>query len=248
MRFGERLGRRRHPAKRPEGVAIRERRPGRREGRVELQRAPGVAETDLDRLRRRGEVGVAALEELEVRLGVHRVALGQLRRLLRRQLDRDLARDGLGELALQAEHVLELAVVAIGPERLVGRAPRSSCTLRRTRLPRSSAEPSSTASTFSSRAISGSESVVPLYCIADVREITRSARMRARSEMIASVMPSAKYSCAGSRETLRNGSTAIARIASLAGRADVTPGPPSRIRRRASPTSAAEAGRCAGSL
>ena len=42
--------------------------------------------------------------------------------------------------------------------------------------------------------------------------------MRARSEMIASVMPSAKYSCAGSCETLRSGSTAIARIASRAGR------------------------------
>ena len=72
--------------------------------------------------------------------------------------------------------------------------------------------------------------------------------MCARSEMMASVMPSAKYSCAGSWETFRNGSTAIARIASLAGRPCAGPDLPSRIRRRASPTVAAEEGRCAGSF
>ena len=118
-----------------------------------------------------------------------------------------------------------------------------SCTLNRTRSPSSSAEPSSTASTLSSRAISGSESPVPLYFIAEVREITRSARMRARSEMIASVIPSAKYSCAGSCDTLRKGSTAMARIASLAGSTRAAPGAPSRIRRSLSATAAAEDGR-----
>ena len=44
------------------------------------------------------------------------------------------------------------------------------------------------------RAISGSDSAVSLYFIADVLEMTRKALMRARSEMTASVMPSAKYS------------------------------------------------------
>ena len=112
-----------------------------------------------------------------------------------------------------------------------------SCTLSRTRLPTRCADPSSTASTFSSRAISGSDSVVPLYRIADVLEITRSALMRARSEITASVIPSAKYSCAGSCETLRNGRTAIARMASFAG-PDAGPldwivgQPPQRFRHR----------------
>jgi len=84
----------------------------------------------------------------------------------------------------------------------------------RTRLPMSSAEPSRIASTLSSRAISGSALATPLYFIADVREITRSALRRASSEISASVMPSAKYSCAGSCETLSSGSTASERMAS----------------------------------
>src|SRR6266404_2096671 len=79
----------------------------------------------------------------------------------------------------------------------------TSWTLKRTRLPTRSAEPSRTASTFSSHAISGSDFATSLYRIADVREITRSALMRARSEISDSVIPSAKYSCDGSIETLR---------------------------------------------
>ena len=47
-----------------------------------------------------------------------------------------------------------------------------------------------------------------LYCMAEVREITLSAPMRANSWISASVMPSAKYSCAGSPERFSSGSTA----------------------------------------
>ena len=101
-------------------MAIRERGPGGGEGRVELQRAPGVAQTHFDRLRRGGEVGMPTLEELEMRLGADGVALGKLRGFRRCQVDRDLARHGLGQLALQAKDVLELTVIASGPERLVG--------------------------------------------------------------------------------------------------------------------------------
>ena len=123
-----------------------------------------------------------------------------------------------------------------------------SCTLTRTRLPSSSAEPSSTASTLSSRAISGTESSECLYFIADVREMTRSALMRDRSEMIASVMPSTKYSCVGSPATLRRGSTAIARMRSGAGSRCADDDDPSLMSRSAFPTSAADSGRCSGSL
>src|SRR2546427_798698 len=80
-----------------------------------------------------------------------------------------------------------------------------------------SADPSRMASTLNSRAISGSAFWTPLYFMADVREITRSALRRASSEISASVMPSAKYSCAGSRETFSRGRTASDRIASRAG-------------------------------
>lgn len=48
--------------------------------------------------------------------------------------------------------------------------------------------------------------------ITDVRETTRSARIRARLPMRASVIPLAKYSCVGSPERLASGSTASALI------------------------------------
>src|SRR6476646_8296210 len=84
--------------------------------------------------------------------------------------------------------------------------------------------------------------------MAEVREITRSARIWARSEMIASVMPSAKYSWAGSCEMLRSGSTAIARMDSLATGTGADEMFPARIRRNVSATAAAELGRWDGSL
>ena len=54
--------------------------------------------------------------------------------------------------------------------------------------------PSTTASTFNSRAICGSGFRTPLYCITEVREITRNALICPRSLINSSVMPSAKYS------------------------------------------------------
>ena len=86
--------------------------------------------------------------------------------------------------------------------------------MTRTRLPTRSAEPSRIASTLSSRAISGRAFWTPLYFMADVREMTRSAFRRASSEISASVIPSAKYSWARSRETLSSGSTASERMSS----------------------------------
>ena len=66
-----------------------------------------------------------------------------------------------GELTLQCEYVFELPVVTIGPERFVG-ACAMSWTFSRTRPPTRCAEPSRIASTFSSRAISGSDNAVLL--------------------------------------------------------------------------------------
>ena len=67
----------------------------------------------------------------------------------------------------------------------------------RTRPRSRSTVPSKTASTFSSRAISGTVFLVPLYCATDVRESTRRALIFPRSAIKSSVMPSAKYSCSG---------------------------------------------------
>ena len=53
--------------------------------------------------------------------------------------------------------------------------------------------------------------------MAEVREITRSARTCASSAIRASVMPSAKYSCSGSPERLASGSTARAWMRPAAG-------------------------------
>src|SRR5262249_20678285 len=69
-----------------------------------------------------------------------------------------------------------------------------------------------TASTFNSRAISGSGFRAPLYLITEVREITRSELILAKLAISSSVIPSAKYSCSGSREKLSRGSTAKDRM------------------------------------
>ena len=50
---------------------------------------------------------------------------------------------------------------------------------------------------------------VPLNCIAEVREITRNARITDRSAMTSSVSPSAKNSLSGSGLRLPKGRTAI---------------------------------------
>ena len=171
-------------------------------------------------------------------------------RLLRRELHGDLSRDhGLRHIALQGQHVAEVAIVAIGPERLVAarrdRAARSRARARRRGGPNPRARRRRSARARSP----GSVLVLPLYCIAEVREMTRSALMRDRSEMIASVRPSAKYSWVGSPETLRSGSTAIARMVSCAGVGHGTGrGVALPSERSAAATAAAVAGRRAGSL
>src|SRR5207247_2463167 len=74
-------------------------------------------------------------------------------------------------------------------------------------------EPSTTASTPSSSAICGSGFLcLPRYRIADVRDITLSARILDRSVINCSVIPSAKNSCSGSLERFSNGSTATESI------------------------------------
>src|SRR6476620_11163228 len=96
--------------------------------------------------------------------------------------------------------------------------------------------------------MSGRDLVVPLYAITDVREITRSALIPARSEMIDSVIPSAKYSWDESFDRFLSGSTAIARIVSREGIGSAPLGTPSLIPRRVCATTAADSGRCAGCL
>ena len=49
-------------------------------------------------------------------------------------------------------------------------------------------------------------------CIADPRDVTRSALMVASAVVSSSVMPSAKYACVVSRGSSSNGSTAMERI------------------------------------
>ena len=72
--------------------------------------------------------------------------------------------------------------------------------------------------------------------------------MRARSEMSASVIPSAKYSWAGSLDMLRSGSTASERIRSAVMGGTGVLAVRSRSPRRTSLTCRTEAGRRAASL
>jgi hypothetical protein len=78
--------------------------------------------------------------------------------------------------------------------------------------------------------------------------MTRKALMRARSEITASVMPSAKYSWVGSCEMLRNGRTAMLRIVPFAGTGGAPLDPSTGSRLNVSATVAAEAGRRARSF
>src|ERR1700682_6821133 len=78
----------------------------------------------------------------------------------------------------------------------------------RTRSPERCTVPSMIPSTLSSRAISGNDFFDCLYCMEEVREITFTEPICARSVIRASVMPSEKYSCAGSAERLCRGNTA----------------------------------------
>ena len=88
---------------------------------------------------------------------------------------------------------------------------RRRVALQRGRDPARMTEPSTTASAFNRRAISGSGGRCRLNCIADVREITRIDPSRAMAAVIASVMPSAKNSCESSPERFSKGRTTIVR-------------------------------------
>src|SRR5436309_14868909 len=101
-------------------MTIGQRRPGRREARVEVERAPRVAEPNLGRLGRGGKIGMTTPEKLEMRLRMYGWTPGELGGFGRRQLDRNLPRHRFCQLALQAEHVLQLTIVAASPERFVG--------------------------------------------------------------------------------------------------------------------------------
>src|SRR4029450_6831064 len=54
----------------------------------------------------------------------------------------------------------------------------------------------------------GSDLVVPLYRITEVRDVTCSAEILASAVISSSVMPSAKYCCWGSSDRFASGSTA----------------------------------------
>ncbi len=93
-----------------------------------------------------------------------------------------------------------------------------SWAVMRMRSPERTMEPSTMASTPSWRAMSGSERREPLSAMTEVRETTRRLGIRASSVMSSSVMPSAKYSWAGSPERFWRGSTAIEPIAARVSR------------------------------
>src|SRR5436190_1671678 len=88
------------------------------------------------------------------------------------------------------------------------RSPSTNCAVIRTLEPDFITDAVITASTPNCFAISGSGLFVPLNCITDVREITRSEPISARSAIKISVIPSAKYSCSISLERFVNGKTA----------------------------------------
>src|ERR1700679_3935121 len=78
------------------------------------------------------------------------------------------------------------------------------------------ADPSTTASTFNSRAISGRLFLAPLYCMTEVPEMTRSEPILARSVINWSVMPSTKNSSDASPEKFLRGRTAMERMGGTA--------------------------------
>src|ERR1700722_8638632 len=91
-----------------------------------------------------------------------------------------------------------------------------SWAVTRTRLPERMADPSTIASAFNSRAISGRLFLAHLYCMTEVPEMTRSEPTLARSVINWSVMPSTKNSSDGSPEKFLSGRTAMERIGGTA--------------------------------
>ena len=87
-----------------------------------------------------------------------------------------------------------------------------SWAVMRTRSPDRTTDPSTMASTLSSRAICASGLRVPLSCITDVRETTRRFGIFASSVISSSVIPSAKYSSLVPGDRSSSGKTANERI------------------------------------
>ena len=154
---------------------------------------------------------VLAQEILLVRGGIDDVGRGQPGALFRGDLHLDLFDHGPRDVRLQLEDVGQLALVLPGPEVRVGR-----------RVDQLDVDPHPVAAAlhrslddridFEGPCDLGQRPYPPLKRITDVRETTRTARMRARLAMSASVMPSAKYSCDGSPDRFSSGSTASAVI------------------------------------
>ena len=153
---------------------------------------------------------VPTLEVFDVSFRIHRAALGEARRLAGGAGRRSPARRSR-QFTLEVEHVLGARDRSGRPDRVVGsggdqlhaEAHAIAHEQRRAFQYRVDIE----LACDLRQGLRGA-----LVLMADVREITRNALMSDRSEMIASVMPSAKYSCAGSPEPLRRGRTAMARM------------------------------------
>ena len=107
-------------------------------------------------------------------LRIDRPCARQTRLLLRRQRDPDFAGDGSRHLALQGQHVTQVTLVTLRPDDVSSR-PLIRLAVIRTLSPARTTEPSMIASTCSSRAMVGTGFRAVLYCMTDVREITRSA-------------------------------------------------------------------------
>lgn len=89
--------------------------------------------------------------------------------------------------------------------------PSINWALMRTLSPATTTDPSTTASTCNSRAISGTPLVELRYGMTELREITLNAPIFASSVTNASCIPSTKYACAVSPVRFASGNTAIRR-------------------------------------
>ena len=150
----------------------------------------------------------------------------------RRRLDppRQRGDDRGRDLVLDREDVLEVAVVALGPEVVVGRGVDQ---LHRDAHPLPDLAHAALDHVLHAelaRRTSAPRPAWPLNLNEELREITNSSRKRDSSVMMSSVMPSAKNSCSGSPLMLLNGSTAIDGLSarSRAGPAAPAPSPPRR--------------------
>jgi hypothetical protein len=112
--------------------------------------------------------------------GIDRSLRLQSRPFVGCHLDPNLVGDRVRDLALELENVGEASLVAFAHE-LRSLATSTNWTVMRTRSPTRSAEPSTTPSTRSSRAISLSGGWVPLKRIAEVPRSARGRRLTRRS-------------------------------------------------------------------